>query len=53
MQDLIMYQEITPYEYQKRVEDGTITNVLADHKVKAGDVLYLPAGRVEYAGEVI
>ena len=39
-------QEITPYEYQKRVEDGTITNVLADHKVKAGDVFYLPAGRV-------
>lgn len=39
-------QEITPYEYQKRVENGTITNVLADHQVKAGDVFYLPAGRV-------
>ena len=39
-------QEITPYEYQKRVEDGTITAVLADHQVKAGDVFYLPAGRV-------
>ena len=39
-------QEITPYEYQKRVEDGTITEVLADHQVKAGDVFYLPAGRV-------
>ena len=39
-------QEITPYEYQKRVEDGTITDVLADHQVKAGDVFYLPAGRV-------
>lgn len=39
-------QEITPYEYQRRVEDGTITEVLADHKVKAGDVFYLPAGRV-------
>ena len=39
-------QEITPYEYQKRVEDGSITEVLADHKVKAGDVFYLPAGRV-------
>jgi len=39
-------QEITPYEYQKRVEDGSIINVLADHKVKAGDVFYLPAGRV-------
>ena len=39
-------QEITPYEYQKRIEDGTITEVLADHQVKAGDVFYLPAGRV-------
>ena len=39
-------QEITPEEYQKRVADGTITEVLADHKVKAGDVFYLPAGRV-------
>ena len=39
-------QTITPYEYQKRVEDGTITEVLADHQVKAGDVFYLPAGRV-------
>ena len=39
-------QEITPYEYQKRVEDGSITEVLSDHQVKAGDVFYLPAGRV-------
>ena len=39
-------QQITPYEYQKRVEDGSITEVLANHQVKAGDVFYLPAGRV-------
>lgn len=39
-------QEITPDEYQKRIADGTITEVLADHQVKAGDVFYLPAGRV-------
>ena len=39
-------QEITPYEYQKRIEDGSIMEVLADHTVKAGDVFYLPAGRV-------
>ena len=39
-------QTITPDEYQKRVEDGSITEVLADHQVKAGDVFYLPAGRV-------
>ena len=39
-------QEITPEEYQQRIVDGTITEVLADHQVKAGDVFYLPAGRV-------
>ena len=39
-------REITSEEYQKRVEDGSITEVLAEHNVKAGDVFYLPAGRV-------
>ena len=39
-------QEITPDKYQRRIADGTITEDLADHKVKAGDVFYLPAGRV-------
>ena len=39
-------QEITPEEYHKRIADGSITEVLADHKVNAGDVFYLPAGRV-------
>ena len=38
--------EITPEEYKRRVEDGTIVEVLAKHTVKAGDVFYLPAGRV-------
>ena len=39
-------QEITPEEYQQRIADGSIVEVLADHTVKAGDVFYLPAGRV-------
>lgn len=39
-------QEITSEEYQQRIADASITEVLADHKVKAGDVFYLPAGRV-------
>ncbi len=39
-------KEITTEEYERRVEDGTITDVLARHEVKAGDVFYLPAGRV-------
>lgn len=37
---------ISEYEYKKRIEDGTITEVLARHEVKPGDVFYLPAGRV-------
>lgn len=39
-------EQITPYEYKKRVEDGTITEVLAKHEVHKGDVFYLPAGRI-------
>ncbi len=39
-------QQITPEEYKRRVADGTITEVLARHEVHAGDVFYLPAGRV-------
>lgn len=39
-------KEITPEEYRRRVADGTITEVLADHEVRVGDVFYLPAGRV-------
>lgn len=39
-------EQITPYEYKKRVEDGTICEVLARHEVHAGDVFYIPAGRI-------
>lgn len=39
-------KEITADEYQRRIADGTITDVLADHQVHTGDVFYLPAGRV-------
>lgn len=38
--------QISSYEFKKRIEDGTITDVLARHEVKTGDVFYLPAGRV-------
>jgi len=41
-----MKEKITPEEYSRRVADGTITEVLARHEVKAGDVFYIPAGRV-------
>jgi mannose-6-phosphate isomerase len=39
-------KEITPEEYQQRVSDGTIVDVLSKHYVSPGDVFYLPAGRV-------
>lgn len=37
---------VTPEEYARRVEDGTITDVLADHKVAPGDVFFIPSGRI-------
>ena len=39
-------QEITPEEYEKRVADGSIIEVLARHDVQPGDVFFLPAGRI-------
>ena len=45
-----MKENISQDEYVKRVEDGTICDVLAKHQVKTGDVFYLPAGRVHAIG---
>ena len=39
-------QEITPEEYERRIADGTIIDVLARHEVRPGDVFFLPAGRI-------
>lgn len=38
--------EITKEEYEQRVKDGTICEVLQAHSVKRGDVFFIPAGRV-------
>lgn len=43
-------RSISAEEYRQRVADGTITEVLASHPVKSGDVFYLPAGRVHAIG---
>lgn len=43
-------EQITPEEYESKVNDNTITDVLHDYKVKAGDVFYLPAGRIHSIG---
>lgn len=39
-------QPITPAEYERRVADNTLTDVLCDYSVQPGDLFFLPAGRV-------
>jgi mannose-6-phosphate isomerase len=39
-------EAISPEEYEKRVADGSITDVLARYDVEPGDVFFLPAGRI-------
>lgn len=39
-------QPISKYEYGKRVEDGSICEVLERHEVHEGDVFFIPAGRI-------
>lgn len=42
--------EVTPEEYEAKVEDGTITDILHDYSVNPGDVFFLPAGRIHSIG---
>lgn len=42
--------KITPEEYEAKVNDHTITDVLHDYKVAPGDVFFLPAGRIHSIG---
>ena len=39
-------QPLTPEEYVQRVADGSITEVIAHHDIAAGDVFFIPPGRV-------
>ena len=43
-------QEITPEEYEEKVQDNTITDVLGRYEVHPGDVFFLPAGRIHAIG---
>lgn len=43
-------REVDAEEYARRVADGSITEVLARHEVKAGDVFYIPSGRIHAIG---
>ncbi len=42
---------IDPAEYERRVADNTLTDVLSRQAIASGDVFYLPAGRVHSIGK--
>lgn len=43
-------EKITPDDYIEKVKNNTFTDSLKKHEVKAGDVYFLPAGRVHAIG---
>jgi mannose-6-phosphate isomerase len=43
-------QQIDADEYERRIADNSIEEVLQQHEVQAGDVFFLPAGRVHAIG---
>lgn len=43
-------KQMAPDSYVKSIEDNTFVDSLAKHNVKAGDVFFLPAGRVHAIG---
>ena len=43
-------QAITPEQYDRRVADGTIMDVVAHHTAHRGQVFFLPAGRIHAIG---
>lgn len=43
-------QSITPDEYERMVADNTVMDVVARHESHAGDLFFLPAGRIHAIG---
>lgn len=43
-------KHLSPEEYSKCIVDGTITDYLACHELRTGDVFYIPAGRIHAIG---
>ena len=43
-------EKITPQEYEEKVKDNSITDVLGHYDVRPGDVFFLPAGRIHAIG---
>ena len=42
---------LSPEEYARRVADGSIMKALAKHEIYAGDVFYIPSGRIHAIGK--
>jgi len=42
---------ISVEEYRKRIEQNTLEEVLMSHSAKAGDVFFIPAGRIHAVGK--
>ena len=42
---------LSPEEYARRVADGSIMDALAKHEIYAGDVFYIPSGRIHAIGK--
>lgn len=43
-------RRVTPAEYERRVADQTLTDVLQEYAIRPGDLFFLPAGRVHSIG---
>ena len=43
-------KQVTPEEYEASIADNTITDLLAEYDIKAGDLFFLPAGRIHSIG---
>ncbi|MEG1864416.1 MAG: type I phosphomannose isomerase catalytic subunit [Alistipes sp.] len=43
-------RQMTPDEYEQSVEQGTITDYLHDYQIHAGELFFLPAGRIHSIG---
>lgn len=43
-------KQSSPEDYVQRIADGTIMDVMQEYKVEAGNVFFLPAGRVHAIG---
>ena len=45
------HKALSPEEYASRVADGSIMQTLAKHEIHAGDVFYIPSGRIHAIGK--